>query len=131
MNMFENATKNNFAFASAVGQLNVIDLWSLPLISTKGANLNDVAKAIAADIKSSGEESFVSLSTNTASVLQQDKMDVVKHIIASKIADNTARSEATARSKRKSQLTDILARKQDQEMESLSIEEIQEAIKNV
>lgn len=125
MNIFEKATRNNYKFASAVGELNVIQLWDLPLTSKRGANLNDVAKSINTELKAEQEESFVEVSTNTKKAELESKLETVKYIISVKMRENSERIERAEKSKRREQLTDLLARKRNQELESKTIEEIE------
>jgi len=129
MNIFENATRKNFQFASAVGNLNVIQLWDLPLTSTRSANLNDVAKAINTQLKAEEEESFVTVSRNTKKVELEAKLEIVKHIIAVKLQENASRVDAAEKAKRREQLLELIAKKKDQELESRSIEEIEAELK--
>lgn len=129
MNIFENATRKNFQFASAVGNLNVIQLWDLPLTSTRSANLNDIAKGINTQLKAEEEESFVTVSRNTKKVELEAKLEIVKHIIAVKLQENASRVDAAEKAKRREQLLELIARKKDQELESRSIEEIEAELK--
>lgn len=125
MNIFENATRKNYKFSSAVGELNVIDLWNLPLTSKRGPNLNDVAKGINSELKAEQEESFVEISTNARKADLEAKLEIVKHIIAVKMRENAERLESAEKAKRREQLIDLLARKRDQELENKTIEEIE------
>jgi len=125
MNIFENATRKNYMFASKVGELNVIMLWELPLTSTRQACLNDVAKGINAQLKAEQEDSFVEVSTNAKKTELEAKLEVVKHVIAVKMQENTDRAEAADKRARKAQLTELLARKRDQVLESKTVEEIE------
>jgi len=125
MNIFEQATRKNFKFQSSVGELNVINLWDLPLTSTRGANLNDVAKEINSQLKAEHEESFVIISKNAKKAELESKLEVVKYIISVKLKENADRVEAAEKAKRREQLIDLLAKKKDQELESKSIAEIE------
>jgi precorrin-2 methylase len=128
MNIFEQATRKNYTFTSAVGELNVINLWELPLTSVRGASLDAVAKSINTQLKAEQEESFVATSTNTRKVELENKLEIVKHIIAVKLQENAAHLEGVNNKKRKAHLVELLGRKQDQATEAKSIEQIQAEI---
>lgn len=131
MNIFEKATRKKFKFPSAVGQLNVIDLWDLPLTSTNGANLNDVAKALNNALKSEQEESFVEVSSNSKKKELEEKLDLVKYIISVKMEERAARLEAADKAKRKAMLLELLEKKKEQSYEAKSIEELEAEINSL
>jgi precorrin-2 methylase len=128
MNIFEQATRKNYTFSSTVGELNVINLWELPLTSARSASLDSVAKGINTKLKAEQEDSFVALPTNSRKVELEAKLEIVKHIIAVKLDENANRLEASANKKRKEHLVELLGRKQDQVTEAKTIEEIQAEI---
>jgi precorrin-2 methylase len=128
MNIFEQATRKNYTFTSAVGELNVINLWELPLTSVRGASLDAVAKSINTQLKAEQEESFVATSTNTRKVELENKLEIVKYIIAVKLQENADHFEDVTNKKRKAHLVELLGRKQDQATEAKSIEQIQAEI---
>jgi len=125
MNMFEIATRQKFQFTSAIGRLTVTELWDLPLTSLKGANLNDVAKAVSRDLKAQDEDNFVSTSVNTSKTKNEQKLELVKYIIAVKQQENAQRIESAEKAKRKEQLLTLLAKKKDEILENKTLEEIQ------
>ena len=60
MNIFEQATRAKIRFSTPVGMLSVEDLWDLPLTSARArANLDDVARLLDAELKSTSSVSFV------------------------------------------------------------------------
>jgi hypothetical protein len=90
--MFEQAARLKVRYSTAKGQLTVEDLWDLPLTSTTGkANLNDIAKGLNRELKNADDEDFVNRATSTNTELAL-KFDIVKHIIAVRLAENEANS---------------------------------------
>ena len=86
--MFEKAVRIKLRFATVGGSLNVEDLWDLPLTSTRGrANLNDIAKSVSKELRETTEEEFVNPKPKADDGLQL-KMDIVKHVIAIRQAEN-------------------------------------------
>lgn len=129
MNIFEKAAREAYRFPSSKGGITTEDLWSLPLTSKSGFDLDNVAKAIARDLKAMTEESFVVKSENRAKEKLEMMLELVKHIIVVKQDESAALVNAAAASARKAKLLDILAKKQDASLESLSEEELIAQIK--
>lgn len=129
MNIFEYAVRNKLRFQSTRGDLTTEMLWDVPLRSKDGFNLNEVAKAAGAKVKSLNEESYVDQSTRTHAHLHADyALEVVKHIIAAKLkAENDAEKRA-ANKVRKEKLLAILAEKQDGKLSELSERELKKQI---
>ncbi len=123
--MFEKAVRLKLRFDSPQGALSVEDLWDLPLTSTRGrANLNDAAKAVARQLKTEGEEDFVNPKSGADEVLQL-KLDIVKHVIQVRQSENVAALAASERKEKKERLLELIARKQDQQLEGKPLEELQ------
>ena len=123
--LFEKATRKAFRFPSIKGELNVEQVWQLPLTSRTGFDLDSVARTINAELKSLAEESFVNKGSNPKRAELQDKLDIVVHIIGVKQSESEAAEKRVARQQEVSKLEELLARKNDQALESLSAEEIQ------
>jgi hypothetical protein len=123
--MFEKATRLKLRFESTKGLLTTEDLWDLPLNSAaRHANLNDVARAISRELKDSSQEDFVSQKTPENDVLQL-KMDIVKHVIAVRLAEADAAKQAAARREKKERLLGLIEQKQNEQLGGKSLEELQ------
>ncbi len=122
--MFEQATRLKLRFPSTRGDLTAEDLWDLPLTSKRSANLDDIAKAVNRQLKLTEEESFVKPHTaeNETAALQ---LDILKHIIKVKQEENAAARAAVDNRQRKQHLLEVIARKQDAELEGKPLEELQ------
>lgn len=129
MNIFEQATRQALRFETSVGNITTEDLWSLPLTSDKKPSLDLVARAIHHQLKQSAEESFVLPSNNTQTAVLQLKLDVVKHIISVKMEENQQERVRAANKQQKEKLLRILADKQDAELLSKDVTELEEMIK--
>ena len=129
-NLFETATRLKYRFQSAIGLLSVEDLWELPLLKAgrQAACLNDVAKVIARTLREAEEESFVAEAGSSQTDLLSDKLELVKHIIQVKKAEQEANEKAEDRRKQKQQLLEILHEKRNDGLKALSIEEIEAKI---
>ena len=124
-NLFLQATREKFRFESSKGDLSVEQLWDLPLTSRTGFDLDTVAKTVNADLKSSNEESFVNASNNPAVSRLQAKLEVVKAIIEVKLAQAEATKKHAEKVAERQRLMEVLHSKKDQELQGLSVEEIE------
>lgn len=120
-NLFEVATRKKLRFASPKGLLTTEDLWDLPM--TGNTSLDTVSKLANRDVKVSAEESFVVDATpvNDIAVL---KLDVLKHIIAVRKAEQAARMAAQEKADRRRKLLELLAKKDNEKDAAMSREEI-------
>lgn len=123
-NIFETASRKAYRFPSVRGQLTTEQLWDLPLTSATNPSLDAVAKSVNAELKNVTTESFVSVETNPAKGALETKLEIVKRIIAVRLAENEASRNAVAKKAEKEKLLDVLSRKQDASLESLSEDEI-------
>lgn len=129
---FEQATRLKFRFESPVGGLTAEDLWDLPLSSATGrANLDDVAKRLHRQLKSAVDEvSFVQPALKTNDELQL-KFDVVKRVIDVRVAERDAAAAEAVRREKKQRIMEIIARKEDEQLSSTSVDELRAMLEAV
>lgn len=127
-NLFELASRQKLRFPSVRGELTVEQLWDLPLTSKSGADLDTVAKSINADLKASTEESFVATAANPLKERLQLMLDIVKHVIATRIAEADKARRREARAAERQRLTALLDKRNDEELAGLSKEDLQARI---
>ena len=128
MNIFEQATRAKIRFSTPVGMLSVEDLWDLPLTSTRArANLDDVARLLDAELKSTSSVSFVN---DVSEVNAKTKLmfDVVIHIINTKIAEAKAAKSAADVREKKQKIMAIIERKQEESLSAASIDDLQQML---
>jgi hypothetical protein len=129
--IYKFAAQNKLLFPSRVGMLNVEQLFDLPLRSTRpnGADLDDTARKINAQLKGISEESFVEdITVNPQKQALTVALDVVKDVIATKQAENRAALAKTQRAAERKKLLDILAAKKDEKLSQASIEELEKQL---
>ncbi|MFK3984302.1 hypothetical protein ACI2K4_28510 [Micromonospora sp. NPDC050397] len=131
MTIFEQATRKKFRYPSAKGLLTTEQLWELPLTAKSGFSLDDVAKAVNAELKAVDTESFVATETNPAKATLETKLEVVKHVIAIRLAEDQAAKAAAAKKLEKEKLLAVLGRKQDAVLENLTEAELLARINNL
>ncbi len=131
MTIFEKATREKFRYPSTKGLLTTEQLWELPLTAKSGFSLDDVAKAVNAELKAIDTESFVATETNPAKATLETKLEVVKHVIAILLAEDQAAKAAAAKKLEKEKLLAVLGRKQDSVLENLTEAELLARINNL
>ena len=126
--MFATAARMKLRFASPKGYLMVEDLFDLPLTSATGkANLDDIAKDLHRQIKAGTEESFVTPASGVSKELQIG-FDIVKFVIAERVAERDAAAAKKATQERKQQIMAIIAHKENQALSETSIEDLRKMI---
>jgi len=123
MSIFEKASKQKVRFNLKAGTATVEDLWDLPLTSEKRDSLDSTAKSINAELKASQEESFVTTASK-GSVLLQLKLDLVKYVIAAKIAEREVAKTQASNKAKLDKLVELKAVKQNEALGALTEAEI-------
>lgn len=129
MSNFKKAAKLKLRFPSIKGHLTVEQLFDLPLTSKAGFDLDSVAKQINAGLRQASEESFVSTKPNLEKDLNQLCLDIVKEIIADKIAENEASAKAVANRHEREKLLEVLQGKKDAALTNLTEAELEAKIR--
>lgn len=116
--MFKQATKQKLRFATNKGYLSVEDLWDLSLPS-----LDKIAVALDEELAKSPRKSFITDNTPKNDELEL-KFNIVKEIIATKMKEKSDKEIAKDKAAEKAHLTELLAKKRSEKLESLSEEEL-------
>lgn len=119
MNNFEKATRLRLRFETSRGNLNVEDLWRLPL-----AELDKLAIALNKQLKESSEESFIKAKSKDNKLLEL-RFDIVKHIIETLLSEDEEKKKAADKRAKREQLLELIAKKKNQELEGRSLEELE------
>lgn len=128
INIFEQASRQALRFDSSKGQLTTEQLWGLPLTAKDLFSLDNVAKVVNFELKAQTEESFVATSTNPQKATLELKLEIVKHIIGVKLAENAAKADAVSRKAQKELLLGVIERKQQAELENLPVAELMKKV---
>ena len=119
MNNFEKATRLRLRFETSRGNLNVEDLWRLPL-----AELDKLAIALNKQLKESSDESFIKAKSKDNKLLEL-RFDIVKHIIETLLSEDEEKKKAADKRAKREQLLELIAKKKNQELEGKSLEELE------
>ena len=118
--MFEQAAKLKLRYETKRGNISTEDLWDLPLTSTAGVSLDDLAKLLNKAVKDNEEESFVVKKSATNTILDL-KFSIVKHVIEERLAEIERKADEAATKARKDKILGIIADKEDDELKGESI----------
>ena len=118
--MFAQASRLKLRFRVSNGLVGVEDLWDLNL-----TQLDKLAVELRREANQT-EESF--LETTKKDPTLELRFNIVKSILETKLNETNAAKEEKARRQKKQQLLEILERKQNEQLDSLSVEDIQKQI---
>lgn len=122
--MFDKATRAKLRFTTQSGLIGVEQLWDLSL-----NKLNDIAKDLNRQIKQAGEvEDFIS-ETSAVDGRLQLSFDVVKHIIAVKLAERDETLNAASKREHNQAILELIKKKQQEDLAGKSVEELQALLK--
>lgn len=128
-NNFFKVAKLGLRFPSVKGDLTAEQLFQLPLTSKNNFDLDSVAKGLSHQLKAQSEESFVSTSHNPVKDRLALALEVVKEVIADKIAENNAKTKAASDRHEREKLLEVLQGKKDAALANLSEAELEERIR--
>lgn len=124
INIFEYAAKNKLRFPFR-GSITTEDLYDL-----SPANLDSIYKTLSREAKKNDEESL--LADKSADDVQLSvKIDIVKYIVAEKLAAIERAKKAAATKLQAEKIRAILAKKQDAALEEMSPEELQKMLEDL
>jgi len=129
MSIFEKATRGQLRFPTNKGLISVEDVWQLPLTRAgqHGVSLETLAQHIYKELNTSLVPSFVSKRT-TKDTTQELRFDIVKHIIAIKLAEQEASVVSKEKSERKQKILGVINKKKDEELSNLSVAELEKLL---
>lgn len=123
-NLFEVAVREKYRFPYR-GSIATEDLWDLSV-----TNLDTVFKALNAQAKQSQEESLLQQRNKEDEVLDR-KIEIVKYIVAVKQAEKQAAMDAAEKRAQKQRIMEILANKEDAELQNKSPEELRKMLEEM
>jgi hypothetical protein len=125
MDIFENASRRKLRFQTTVGELTTEQLWDLPLTSKGGrVNLDAIARSVHAELKGLEEVSFVECKPDPRKDGLELDLEILKHVIAVKLAEREEADKAATRAQRRAKLLDALASKENDELTGMSKDDI-------
>ena len=131
MNIFEYASRNKLRFQGPKGPLTVEQLWDLPLTASRETelDLDSVAISVSTALRTlQNEESFVRPVAPTGRVELEIRLEILRHIIAAKIADRDESKRTRENAQQKDLLLSILAEKENEGLRKMSPEDLRKKI---
>ena len=122
--LFKIAAKEGYRYASVKGLLTTEDVMRLPLVSSNGPSLDNVALTVYKELEAARELSFVTV-TAKEDTPTANKLEIIKIIIADRKRENAARIELKDKRIRKNKIAEALARLDDKDLDSASREDLQ------
>lgn len=121
VNMFEVAIKSKFRFPFK-GLISTEDLYDLSV-----QELDSVFKKLNSQLKQTSEESLLDTKTSEDKEVEL-KVEIVKHIVNEKLEALNKKLKEKEIAEQKQKLAQILAMKQDEELQNKSVEELQQML---
>ena len=120
--MYKKALRTKLRFSTPKGKLTTEDLFDLSL-----TDLNNLAITLDKKLSETPRKSFIS---DIAPDTQEDELrfNIVKDVITLKLVERNAAQNAKAKAAEKAQLLEILHRKKNEALETLSVAEIEAKI---
>lgn len=124
--ILEKAMRLKLRFRSGGSTVTTEDLWSIDLLPKRpdDQNLNDIAKDIARQLKDSQGIDFVDAKPNKETRILELKLEILKYIISVKQEEKNKRKEITDRREKRKRLIDLIAKKEEKELEEKDITEL-------
>ena len=122
--MFEIATRKKFRFPYK-GVVSVEDLWDLSV-----RELDGIFKTLNTKVKQANEESLLTV-RSTADTDMQTMIDIIKHIVDVKLAEQAARELAADKRAKKQRIMEIMSQKQDVDLQNKSMDELEALLKEM
>lgn len=129
MSIFEKASRKGLRFNSVYGAISTERLWDLPLTAKgNGDDLDSIAKDLARTLREFEEESFVSSAKPEGKYDTELSLEIVKRVIEYKLEQSEKASKREETNKRKEMLLEALSQKENDEVSTMSKDEILEKL---
>jgi hypothetical protein len=127
-NIFLTAARKRFRFDSVKGERTTEELFTLPLTSKSGFDLDTIAKTVNRQLKAQAEESFVETSNNPLKAELEEKLEVVTTVIGIIKAENEAARLKRSRLEEAHALRDALASAKARKLGEASEEDLEKRL---
>ena len=117
-NIFENATRNKYRFEYK-GLISVEDLWDLNVNA-----LDDIYKSLKAKAKIAEQEESLLVTKSKEDTELNEQIEIIRYIVGVKQTELNNKRKARENAAKKQKIMDIIAKKQDEALENMSVEEL-------
>lgn len=123
--LFIEASRHAYRFQGNKGQLQVEDLWKLPLNSTNGPSLESVAQAVFAEQQNNRARNFTGEPTPT-DVHVDNKLNIVKYVIETVKQENLRIAQRKQVQEQLKVLDNVIQNRKLTELNQKTVEELEE-----
>lgn len=123
-NIYKQALRQNIRFEYK-GLRSTEDLWDLTV-----EQLDSIFQVLNASRKAKSEESLLSTKSEEASELDL-KLEIIRDVVSTLLQEKTDRENAAAKSVQKQKVLEAIARKKDDALGNLSVEELEELARSL
>lgn len=117
--MYKKASRLKLRFQTERGLLSVEQLWTLPM-----PELDALAVALEEQATAAGKKSFLTKKSD-ADAEAKLKFDIVLDILTTKVEEATANAAAKDTKAHNAKIDGLIAKKKDESLESMSIEDLE------
>lgn len=122
MDIFEYAAENKLRFPYK-GSISTEDLYDLGV-----EELDMIFKTLNREVKKSNEESLLAKKSDADTKLNV-KIEIIKKIVSKKLAEIEESKNAIMKKHKNEKIMELIAQKQDENLRSLSIDELKKMLK--
>lgn len=126
--LFETAVRKKFRYETTKGLITTEDLWDMPLLSKNSFNLDILAVSLSNQLEE--VKSFVTSRSKTDSETKA-KLDIVVHVIDTKLKDAQNKEQAAVQSEKKQRILSILKDKQDDTLKGMSEADLRKELESL
>jgi len=124
MSIYKRALRQNLRFEFK-GLRSVEELWDLTL-----EQLDSIFQVLNVERKTKSEESLLSTKTDEANELDL-KLEIVRDVVGTLLQEKAEREDAATKAVKKQRILEVIARKKDDELGNLSLEQLEELAKSL
>lgn len=121
--MYKKASKLKLRFVTPIGELSTEQLWALTLTA-----LDDIVVELEEQLNTTTKKSYLEEDTKEDAEVKL-KFDIALDILKTRVADANVVKEAAETKAHNQKILELIKRKQDSEMEGMSIEELEKQLK--
>ena len=121
MNIFEQATRSKLRFETNKGSLSIETLWDLSLTA-----LNNLYIELNSKVESASTHGLMGARKNTKESVELNlKLELIEHVYNARVEEIKAKEKIQAARAQNEMIDDLIAQKEHEKLQNLSIEQLQ------
>jgi len=122
MENYKLATKLALRFQTAQGQISTEQLWSMHL-----EQLDKLVVGLELELETTTKKSYL-VKTSSKDKLAKLRFDIALDVLNSRVEEVQAARDAASKKESNKKITELIAKKQDESLSNLSVEELQKLL---